>query len=193
MRYAGWEFDSAVEKGVPLTPDFGNNTSASAVWNSLLTHVWIGESLTPDPSVPEGVRVSTPTTMGFGLIPLSGELLINFPNTKALREEKKVWIQLTWMPEFFLGTPTIELISADTPDGDYTVTPVAETHTTVYGLLWTHSVFEFSIFPNPTFEQFRISGDIYLDEVVVDTWCVPEPATICLLGIGSLSLLLRRR
>jgi hypothetical protein len=32
-----------------------------------------------------------------------------------------------------------------------------------------------------------------VDRLVFDTWCVPEPATLSLLGLGSAAILLRWR
>ena len=45
----------------------------------------------------------------------------------------------------------------------------------------------------PEFEVIRISGDIYLDEMVIDTYCVPEPASMSLLCLGALALIHKRK
>ncbi len=52
------------------------------------------------------------------------------------------------------------------------------------------------IWPNPYLEKIGImlfpqGGPIYLDYVHIDTICVPEPAMLAILGLGS--ILLRRR
>jgi hypothetical protein len=51
--------------------------------------------------------------------------------------------------------------------------------------------------PNPPWEEkvFTIStnGNIYLDSLHVATECIPEPATIGILGLGALSLLRRKK
>jgi len=52
--------------------------------------------------------------------------------------------------------------------------------------------------PNPPWEEkvYTLSsstGNIYLDSLHIATECIPEPATICLLGLGVLGLLKKRR
>ena len=47
-----------------------------------------------------------------------------------------------------------------------------------------------------TFEEIWIRPaecTTYIDELVIDTICVPEPATIFLLGLGGMALLRKRR
>ena len=61
------------------------------------------------------------------------------------------------------------------------------------GTNWIHSAFSMRIYPNPSFEIVRIDGGIMVDEVVIDTICVPEPRTLGLLGLGVLTSVFRRR
>ncbi len=74
---------------------------------------------------------------------------------------------------------------------------------------WYHSVFEFEVEPNPDYEYITLISknpastgqnggtnniaSIAVDEVVIDTISIPEPATISVLGLGSLLLARRKR
>ena len=49
-----------------------------------------------------------------------------------------------------------------------------------------------NIEPNPAFEIVRIDGAVMVDEIVIDTICIPEPASLALLGLGGLALMRRR-
>jgi hypothetical protein len=58
--------------------------------------------------------------------------------------------------------------------------------------------FGVKIWPNPEIEKigFLIPGTTapaVLDYIHVDTICIPEPATICILGFGALSLIRRKK
>ena len=59
------------------------------------------------------------------------------------------------------------------------------------------SIFRFE--PQPGWEQVVLTGSmldgqhVLLDQIDVDTHCIPEPATMGLLGIGTLALIRRRK
>ncbi|MBI5707656.1 MAG: PEP-CTERM sorting domain-containing protein [Armatimonadetes bacterium] len=63
---------------------------------------------------------------------------------------------------------------------------------------WDWDRFEFQLDRQPAFEFFRIRNlttgtDVYIDQVVIDTRCVPEPASLAALGLGILMIASRRR
>ena len=60
---------------------------------------------------------------------------------------------------------------------------------------WITVAYDFDIQPNPQWEQIGLKFNHYpeyVDQVVIDTWCTPEPGTIALLGLGGVGLLRRR-
>ena len=61
---------------------------------------------------------------------------------------------------------------------------------------YLHDTYSIILRPNPLLEEidmFSIQCEIYVDEVVVDTICIPEPSMICLLSLGALIQLQKRR
>jgi len=62
---------------------------------------------------------------------------------------------------------------------------------------WYHSVFTYRVEPNPPWECIEFwpypdpYGYIAVDQIVIDTWCVPEPASLLLMAVAG--VLVRRR
>jgi hypothetical protein len=139
------------------------------------------------------------------------EMFIDIPNNPESRPLKEIWVELTWEAA---GTRNcIPWEAACTRN--YIPWEVAGTRNCIpdqpiIGVWadhfekelmeekqidnkWTASLYKITIWPNPSAEQITISGDIRLDQVVVDTRCIPEPATLGLLIGGALMAIRRRR
>jgi hypothetical protein len=120
-----------------------------------------------------------------GVWPLSGTIEVEVPNFPELLEEKIIWIQLTWQPQAPGNVPTVW-------ETTYDIDAVLVSEDILEGF-WTHSVYEIILPENPQFEIVRIDGGIDVDQLVIDTLCIPEPATLGLLGMGALALIRRKR
>lgn len=61
---------------------------------------------------------------------------------------------------------------------------------------YLYDTYHIVISPNPTSEEIDILSiecAMYVDQIIVDTICLPEPATVSLLGFGLVALLKRRK
>ena len=112
---------------------------------------------------------------------------LQIPNNPDENAEKWIWLQVTYsdgighQPVLQTEPPSmsIDLVeSRPLADGYY------------------HDTFLIVIQPNPVEEVIEIYPrycNIYIDEIVVDTICIPEPATLALLAAGGVLSVLRRR
>jgi hypothetical protein len=129
-----------------------------------------------------------------GVWPLSGELDMYIPNWRTQNPEKWIYIQLTWKPgnndqtPFLPDSPVIGIF--ENPIGTVTMLPRIDSELEQG---WKLSQFKINIQPNPLEEWLTVKGDILVDQIVVDTICIPEPATILLFGISGLMTLARRK
>lgn len=118
-------------------------------------------------------------------------LVFEVPNTQNPLPEKDVWAQITWFVD--PGTNSIDL----TPFGGAVPPTTVENGTILDAFGWRHSTFSYVLHPNPSLEYYQIRNNstatIYIDQVVIDSQCVPEPASMAMLGLGFIGLLCARR
>jgi hypothetical protein len=120
----------------------------------------------------------------------TGDIAIKIPNNPAAQLQKDIWVELLWKEGFDSTFRPEQPMLGIYPSGSYTQINTTREDTSV-GSGWTSSVFKISIWPNPPSEWITIGGDINLDQVVIDTRCIPEPATFGLL-IGGAFMAIRR-
>lgn len=179
-----WEFSTEYPAAIsypPIPADTYNNTAGEPTVS--LTGGWAENTLW-QPEYPQG-------SGHLGIWGFEYDMIASIPNFEQLNPLKEVWVQMTFLADF---APNLWLLpEGDIPSGEMMdlvdQTPIDNGYTRA---TW-HGIIE----PNPLFEEIWIRPaecTVYVDELVIDTICtVPEPATLCLLGLGALALLRRRR
>jgi len=140
-----------------------------------------------------------------------GAMSLFVPNTDNTGPDtsKDIWVQILWS-SFSIGyEPFLWVQTADNPP-----TYAHEIQTTLFDgpdagaevselqchrpRNYYHTSYKISLEPNPVEEWIFIkssdcSSPVYIDEIIVDTRCIPEPATTALLSIGGLGVFGVRR
>jgi len=122
-----------------------------------------------------------------GIWPLSGWIDVIVDNHEPPNEVKYVWVQLTWRSQDGASIPELHSLDPAPFLGPDIVDEIDQ------GFGWKTTIYKWEIRPNPIDELFTIEGMIDVDQLVVDTWCIPEPATLSLFGLGAIALIRRRR
>jgi len=124
-----------------------------------------------------------------GVWSLSGEIDVYIPNWPEIRPEKEIWVQLTWkatdVDPFLPNEPVVGVVPFEYMEASLISEQLGDG--------WMHSLFLINIWPNPVEEWITIKGDIMVDQLVIDTICVPEPATLVLFGMGWLVTVARKK
>ncbi len=159
----------------PYTPGYLPSTK--------ITHI------EPDPANPTWLFEDPFGSPRTGIWPLSGTMDVIVDNHNPPNDRKLVWVQITWHASNMQHPDTPHLVNLH-PSASFGPIVVDE-------ILWCNdwytTVFYWEIEPNPVDEMFRIQGDIMVDQLVIDTWCMPEPATLGLMALGGLGLIFRKR
>ncbi len=172
-------------------PGAFSGIAAVAQWNS---SAWVYDTYNGRTGVIE-------INPGGGLGPLSFGLL-NFPDDNL---QKRIRLQITFQGA---GVMDFYVVSGGGDPGPFPWpgTPwtkldaiVSESYQHDDG--WQTSAYDLVIEPNPAWEVIMLDwGYIgpqtwvsWIDQVVIDTQCVPEPATLGLLLLGGLALIRRRK
>ena len=142
-----------------------------------------------------------------GVWHLDGAAHINVvvANHRPPNDYKLLRLQLVWVGSSLPSTHLRLLtdFGASGPDGPYDHTdPVVIADSirpspTPSDPWWHHTTYEWEIYPNPVDEWFIIglNPDVQasVDALLIDTWCIPEAATLAVLFLGGLAVLRRRR
>jgi hypothetical protein len=188
----------------------GNTDSMWAQWNN-----WPGF---PGPMVPDawgqnpgGLAQPSASTVGPDTVIFMGQAhgrnnvivpqgggyytWFDLDNYDTDNPEKDIRIQITYDPQFG-GQLAFVRVTGWNPNAtttEYAAVPVLTSLPDGNG--WVTSAYDFDFQPNPYNEKIELKfGDTtFIDQVVIDTICIPEPATVLLLGLGCLTMICRKR
>jgi len=173
--YQQWTFDDADN---PALPEFFNNQYGTPMAGLSTTQVppdyfgWLDVV-----NGRQGVWAGEPLN-----------ITLTIPNRDEPDEYKEIWLEMDFMQT--LGwinvTPSPVCGSVEEIFRDISLVD----------LQWSRLIIGWRIEPNPSEETICIgitgTGGL-VDYITVDTICIPEPATVTLLGLGTLALLRRKR
>lgn len=131
--------------------------------------------------------------MGFWDIgDIDGSIVLEIDNSPLEPGQKEVWVQVTYYQSIG-GVPTIDIPGAQFTSSQ---TVLVEEDAMMPGMGWYLDQSIWQIVPNLPNEQVVITGNTFgsqIGQVIVDTYVIPEPASMALLALGGLAVLRKRK
>lgn len=209
--YSTWGFGTpiAISGDPKVGVSFTSDTPAATTWGqhvvALPTGNWPISGAAPTALFLGNAYIHTYNSSLFGrsgVVGLSGKLEFNIPNTPLdHNREKWMQVQIDWRPIVGGGVPTLiastaGYLSVVNTDWTRTTTPADANgwFTTTLSAAGFDGLTD-GIHHNPTGEMFVLEGNVYVDNVIIDTTCVPEPGQVAMMvitGLGALGYGVRR-
>ncbi len=175
-----WAFTTSAN---PAAPDTVNNSYGSPTATMTVLDYGVGWI--------DADSFSYGTKTGMWDLGASGIISLDIPNRPLALSYKDIWVQVTYLYDPF-EAPVVSIAGAQYLGGESQVVETLDG----FGQ-WVTAVSKWRITPNPSSEVVTITADAamgsLIDSVIVDTKCVPEPASMVTLLAGGLGLLISRR
>ena len=180
--YADWGFDAPGNNGVYVAEDFWQLSS----FDDPYIDTYYGDAYWLDQF--EG-RDGVLNPWG------SDVVQIHLDNYNCYNPVKYMYLQITWWTDGSQGGRPLPMVwDAYSPHGDVTWSDAVATDEFELGDGWWYSRWYIEMWPNPEWEWVNFIPDwsetMYIDQIVVDTLCIPAPGVLALLGVAAL---IRRR
>jgi hypothetical protein len=126
---------------------------------------------------------------------------IDLPNVPPPNDFKEIYVQWTYYvdntdPYYYGGPPNLTVSEPGPPSTNQVTREMQFPLETTANGTWWYERWHIFIWPNPEFESFYVRAlngydELFFDQIIIDTRCIPEPASLLLLGLAG--VLMRRR
>ena len=181
--YQEWRFDDNDNPALPENVDneYGNGFDPPAI--ATITVGEYGEGWWDDPGLGS-------LTGMWDIGGTDGRIVLDIDNRPLQLEYKEIHVQITYYQSIgsaaTVTVPTAQLVSS--------TTELVEEDIGSWAWYLHQSIWR--IEPNPGYEQIILTGHpdgSLIDQIVVDTRCIPEPTSMALLALGGCVILRKRK